>query len=688
MQVDRTSYSAADFTPGSIHEDQYFTFWKEKLKANSWVLNTLKNGYILPLLEEPPKYEEENNASARLNMSFVQTEVEKLLRQGVIQIVQEKTHCISPLTVAERRVSGKETKRRLCWDGSRLINPMLDKNKVILSHLQSALEITLQGDYQCKYDLKSAFHHVKIFKGHVKYLGAAFINQKGEKQYFVFLYLPFGAASAVHCLTKLFKPVCSYLHTLGIRHTIYIDDGRVVAETFEKAVHDFQVVLQVLKHAGWQIEKSKTDTPEEASQMIDYLGFKVNTKEMRVHLTSEKKEFLRQSLQELVNFQGHHMTAKTLASALGRMISAEPALGSFPLIHARKAYAELEETINQKGWKANLKLSESATDSIKQFLENLESYDGAPIKSNHTNISVISIIGEPSQFMTSKVIPNHVQQEHTEVWCSDASAVAVCAYSFKAKEAVFFMDKFTKEEMQLSSGHRELLAVKKSLNSQLSAKGPWATPITLYWMTDSSNLVAFLTKGSRKSSIQDDVLEVLGLSRRLNCCLVPIHLLREDPRIQVADAGSKAPDTDDWGVDEQTFAILEEKYGPFSIDLFADETNHRVKKFYSDFWSPSSSGVNAFAHSWDYETCYACPPVNQVLKTIKKFLMSSCGGVLIVPKWTTAKFWPFLFPDGRNLRQGFQNVDEIYPFIIQNQRTRTPMAGLTSFPFLVVSLGY
>jgi hypothetical protein len=676
--------TGAGFVPGSIHKEHYRKFWKETLKANKWVLSTLKSGYILPLASKPPAYEEENNASARNNMSFVQTEVEKLQRQGVIRIVQEKPHCVSPLTVAERRLADGSIKRRLCWDGSRLINPLLDKDKVVLSHLQSALEITSQGDFQCKYDLKAAFHHIKIFKDHVDYLGAAYIDKNGKRIYFVFLFLPFGASSAVHCLTKIFKPVCAYLHSLGIRHTVYIDDGRVVAASREKAIKDFQKTLEVLKSAGWIIEITKTNSPERADQAMEYLGFIIDSVRMTVHLTPEKRASLQKSLEEIISFERRYMSAKTLASGLGRMISAEPALGSFPLIHARAAYADLEQAVNQHGWKASLQLSDASISAIKEFLQNISEYDGAPIKSTHTSISVVSIIGEPSNYLKTKVIPNHVIEKNIEVWCSDASAVAVCAYSVQANEAVYFIDKLTAEELSLSSGHRELLAVKKSLHAQLTAKGPWDLPITLYWMTDSSNLVAFLSKGSGKHKIQADVLEVLCLAKKLNCRLIPIHLLRGDPRIQLADAGSKAPDSDDWGIDEQTFSTLEQKYGPFSVDLFADESNHRTEKFFSDFLSPSSAGVNAFAHSWDNENCYACPPVNLILKTIRKLLTSKCRGVLVIPKWTTAKFWPFAFPDGSNPISIFSEIEEIHPIIIQNQRARSPLAGQTSFSFLVL----
>ena len=130
------------------------------MKANSWVLDTLKDGYVLPFSEAPQRYEEPNNLSAISEMEFVRSEVELMIRQGVAKRVEEKPHCISPLTVAIKQFSEGTKKKRLCWDGSRHINILLEKSKVNLTHFHRALELVAPGDFQLKYDLKSAFHQV------------------------------------------------------------------------------------------------------------------------------------------------------------------------------------------------------------------------------------------------------------------------------------------------------------------------------------------------------------------------------------------------------------------------------------------------------------------------------------------------------------------------------------------------
>ena len=187
-----TQHAQATFSPGSIHSEEVREFWKKELNANEWVMLTLKEGYVIPFKEFPPKYEEPNNASAIREMTFTYETVLELKNSEVVKFTNEKPHCVSPLTVSYKTGRDGSIKKRLCLDGSRCINKCIKEQKVTLSHFQRALELTREKDYQVTYDLKSAYHHIKIHPTQTKYLGAAVTKPEGDLQYFVFLYLPFG----------------------------------------------------------------------------------------------------------------------------------------------------------------------------------------------------------------------------------------------------------------------------------------------------------------------------------------------------------------------------------------------------------------------------------------------------------------------------------------------------------------
>ena len=91
---------------------------------------TLKEGYVIPFKEFPPKYEEPNNASAIREMTFTYETVLELKNSEVVKFTNEKPHCVSPLTVSYKTGRDGSIKKRLCLDGSRCINKCIKEQKV------------------------------------------------------------------------------------------------------------------------------------------------------------------------------------------------------------------------------------------------------------------------------------------------------------------------------------------------------------------------------------------------------------------------------------------------------------------------------------------------------------------------------------------------------------------------------
>ncbi|KZR97789.1 Uncharacterized protein APZ42_007139, partial [Daphnia magna] len=259
-------------------------------------------------------------------------------------------------------------KKRLCWDGSRCVNLCLQEQTVTLSHFQKALELTRPKDFQVIYDLKSAYHHIKIHRSQTKYLGAAIRTPEGTTIYFTFLFLPFGLSSAVHCITKLFKPINAYLHNKGIRHSIYLDDGRITSDTKCQAEKDRSIVYDILKKSGWIIEKKKSDQENDASQCKEYLGFIIDTDSMTVRLSEAKKQHTIQQVLKTIAYGPKPILAKELAGTLGKMVSTESALGPVVIMAARAAYIELDAAVQGRGWSTFLTMSTESLNGLNFFV--------------------------------------------------------------------------------------------------------------------------------------------------------------------------------------------------------------------------------------------------------------------------------------------------------------------------------
>ena len=101
-------------------------------------------------------------------------------------------------------------------------------------------------------------------------------------------------------------------------------------------------------------------------------------------------------------------------------------------------------------------------------------------------------------------------------------------------------------------------------------------------------------------------------------------------------------------------------WGPFTIDLFADNKNSKCKRFCSRFYCPEAFKINAFCFDWGGEHSLIVPPVYLISRVIKHFLASKkSSGVLILPYWPSAAFWPLLV-DGRQRFRKFVKQYRIY----------------------------
>ena len=62
-----------DSLKNSIH------FWKTVLKVNNFLLNIIKDGYLLPFDQPPPPFQAKNNSSSFKHRDFVLQAINKLL---------------------------------------------------------------------------------------------------------------------------------------------------------------------------------------------------------------------------------------------------------------------------------------------------------------------------------------------------------------------------------------------------------------------------------------------------------------------------------------------------------------------------------------------------------------------------------------------------------------------------------
>ena len=220
-------------------------------------------------------------------------------------------------------------------------------------------------------------------------------------------------------------------------------------------------------------------------------------------------------------------------------------------------------------------------------------------------------------------------------------------------------------------------------------------PALIYWLTHSSNLVAWLLRGSRKSTVQHDLFKLIKLLSSLHLSIVPVHVPRDYNVLQLADLGSKWCDTDDWSIDQQSFSMLQEfAEKPVSCDAFAYNTNAKVIFFYSLIPSSGCSGINTFSMNWSHDFLWVCPPVKEIINVLRHIQKQTCSGILIVPNWPTSMFWTKLTIDGKHLLPIFVKHIVFKPFLnkgehcIHNTFDGVPKFTLIALVFDLSVTGY
>ena len=69
---------------------------------------------------------------------------------------------------------------------------------------------------------------------------------------------------------------------------------------------------------------------------------------------------------------------------------------------------------------------------------------------------------------------------------------------------------------------------------------------------------------------------------------------------------------------------------------------NKTKKFNSKYWYPGKFDVNAFTVSWSSEHNYLVPPIYLIPGVKAHIKRNSCKGVLVLPYWLSAAYWPLI----------------------------------------------
>ena len=429
---------------------------------------------------------------------------------------------------------------------------------------------------------------------------------------------------------------------------MYIDDGIFGSASKRSTAYACLRIRSDLEAAGFVINDEKSTLYP--IQVGTWLGFVINTKLFTLTIPLEKIERLQKLISNATCAPTN--TAREIAKIAGTIIAMGPAIGPLTRLFTRKMYKFID---NSRSWDGPQTLCSGTREELMFWGKNLNRVNGYKIKQKHA---------------------------FTKVIYTDASEHAYGGFILQRLGNTIAHGIFSEKEKAESSTYRELAAVGyvlKSFQHQLKHQ-------VVLWHTDNMNVAQIIHAGSSRNHIQKLALDIYQLCLHHDIQIVSGWIPHEENKL--ADSISKFNDTDDWSIDNETFVYVQKQFGNFDIDRFASSSNNKLERFDARFHCPRAETINTFTAHWGNDFNWFCPPISLVGDTLKHAAFCKAKGVLFVPEWTSAYFWPLLTTNGKEFDTFIKDYRLLDPYFINHSNSPSVFNGFAKFRSLALLIQF
>ena len=482
----------------------------------------------------------------------------------------------------------------------RLILDLTELNKYVpyehfkMTSLHTALDMVRKGCWMGSVDLKDAYYSVNVAEGYRKLL-----RFEWEGVLYQFVGMPNGLACAPRIFTKLLSPVFAQLREEGVECFPYIDDSFVVADNREECRQGLQKLCQQLDSLGLVVHLGKSVL--EPTQELIFLGFIIDSVELKVKPTEEKKEKLERAAQQVLARQ--QITIREFAGLIGLMVAYSAGV-QYGRAHYR--YLEIDRNraleMNKGNFDAYMVVSDKAKSEIAWWLESI----GDGEKKIRITAPEIEICTDAS----------------TEGWGAHRGSLAVGG-------------RWKEGEMESHINVLELKAILFGLKSLCPDKDAYVSVLT-----DNTTALAYVKNmgGVKSPECNEVAKEIWSWCEEQENWVSIAHI----PGVLnvVADFKSRNfQDNIEWELKPKLFDLVCRVFGTPEVDLFASRLNNKLGKYVSWGPDPGAWRVDAFSFEWTNAFFYLFPPFSVVGRVLQKLREDQPQAVLVVPDWPTQPWY-------------------------------------------------
>ena len=599
-----TSLPQRPSTPVGGHLAKCTQQW-HKITKDPWILNTTQGCHINfsrtpPLRNFPPCGRDPH-----------MTKEQAVILSDEIQSLQEKSaiECLSGhlgpgfysnVFVVPKRDGGWRPIINL-----RKLNSYIHTPHFKMENVFSLRDILKKGDWLAKIDLKDAYLTVPMAKAYQKYL-----RFQWQGKIYEFKSLPFGLATAPITFTKLLRPVVAYLRQQGVRLVVYLDDILLMADTQELLQQHLQLTMSQLTDLGFMLNLKKCIlTP---CRRLEFLGFIVDSLAFSLYVPQDKIAKIKKECRHLLNKD--KVSGRTLAHIIGLLSSVTPAVLQAPLhyrgLQCLRSKALQQSTPQNIDYDLTVPLSQEACQDLVWWIE-YSFQEGRPLRWPQPTLTIESDASKRGWGAHS----THQDQTTGGIWNLEEAAHHI-------------------NWLELKAAFLGLQAFARNLSN-----------VHIHLLMDSTVAIAYLNRlgGTRSYALCQLAISIWNWCLQKGITVHADHLLGQ-LNVRADFASRNWNDYSDWMLDPEVFSQIQEKFGQFSIDLFASFQNAQLPKFFSWKPNPNALAVDALAQQWNhFEFPYAFPPFALIGRCLQKIREEKVKQVLIIaPVWPAQHWYPLM----------------------------------------------
>ena len=576
-------HSTYNFRAGNIA--RFVDRWC-RVSGDPWIRETVK-GVEIPLFEWPEQEREPfPYRLAENERVYVNGEIDRMVEKGVLERVDPVQGQFLSNIFLRPKPNGQF---RMILDLTEL-NKMIEYQHFKMSSLETAVDMLRQDCWMGSVDLKDAYYSVLVRKEHRK-----FLRFKWNGELFQFRVLPNGLACAPRIFTKLLNPIFANLRERGVECFPYIDDSFVVADTKEECQQGVQALCTELEELGLVVHDEKSVL--EPTRKLKFLGFMLDSEEMTVTLTQEKREKIGRAAQAILDKD--NPSIREVAGLIGLMVAYSAGVEYGPSHYKQLELDKNRALVENKGnFDRPMKVSPQGVEDIKWWMNTV----GSAERKVRLETPVLDLYTDAS----------------TEGWGAHNQDQDTAG------------GRWLPEEVDNHINVLELKAIQLGLESLYSD----SQRVHLQVYTDNMTALAYVKHMGGVKSPQCNAVakQIWDWCEPREIWLSIAHI----PGVEntLADYKSRHfPDNIEWELNDKIFEKICKVFGQPEVDLFASRGNNKVERFVSWGPDPGAWRIDAFSMQWSNALFYAFPPFSLVGRTIQKALADNTRIIMVVPNW-------------------------------------------------------